>query len=126
MKKLLQELRAGIGYSSRPLTELLLEQDGSPFCREAAKQKSFSEDPVRALELAGDALFFREKDRALFRGFAQGLGSSGTASQLEHIDLYAAMLEPHLQEARSDREKKARLYVSLGLFAGIAACLVLL
>lgn len=125
LKKLMQSFRTGISYSSRSLPELL-EQEDSRFCREAVREDMFPADPCAALEKAGEKLLSQKKDQTLYRGFVQGLGTSDTQGQLEHIELYSVMLETHLEEAREDCDKKSRLYVSLGLFAGLTLCIVML
>ena len=65
-------------------------------------------------------------DRELYLGFVQGLGASGVEGQLEHLELYAALVGPLLHRAREDRERRSRLYVALGAFGGMALCLALL
>lgn len=125
-KRLIQRLNTEIGYTARPLAQLLLREGASSrFCREAAGDPAFAADPQRALGAAGERLLERPGDRELFRAFAQGLGASGVEGQLEHLALCQGLLGPILEEAREEREKKSKLYLALGAFAGIALCLAL-
>lgn len=124
-QRLLQSLRTGISYSARPLGELI-RGDPSPFCQEAQKRPCFARDPRQALAQAGETLLARPSDRALYKSFAAGLGASDSAGQLRHLDLYAALVEQALKEAREEREKRGRLCICLGLFGGLTLCLLLL
>lgn len=125
-KRMLQALRTGVSFSARPLEELVLGDRDNPFCRLAAEEPGFSRDPGAALERAGERLLREPADLDLYRGFARGLGESGAQGQLEHLALYASLLEANLGEAREAKEKRSRLYVCLGLFGAAALCLVLL
>ena len=62
----------------------------------------------------------------MFQGFVQGLGASDTQGQLEHLALYMTLTESSLKEAREEMVQKRRLYLALGTFAGIAACILIL
>ncbi len=124
-QRLMQSFKTGISYSARPLGELI-RQDASPFCQEAVKHPDFSRDPPKALSEAGGRLLGRQADRALYQSFAAGLGASDAPGQLRHIDLYAALAEQALREAREERDKRGRLYICLGLFGGLTGCLLLL
>lgn len=121
----MQDLRSEIGYASRPLSELIDGGD-SPFCTQAVKEIGFSGNPCKALEKAGEKFFWNSGDLELFQSFVRKLGCSGLQEQLEHIELYNSLLQTRLEYAQEDREKKARLYISLGLFAGLSLCVVLM
>lgn len=124
-QRLIEALKTGISFGSRPLGDFIRE-DGSPFCREAASSPLFSQNPPHALSQAGERLFSRQGDKALYRDFAQGLGASDAAGQLRHLDLYASLVGQALEEAREERDKRSRLYICLGLFGGLTLCLLLL
>lgn len=126
LKRTVQAFRTGISYAARPLEELIVKTRDSRFCTLAASEPIFYQDPKGALERAGERLFRERADLELYRGFVRGLGDSDTQSQLEHISLYAGLLESNLAQAGEAKEKKTRLYICLGLFGGITLCLVLL
>lgn len=124
-QRLIESLKTGVSFAARPLGDLIRE-DGSPFCREAAASPLFSQNPQQALLQAGNRLLPRQGDKALYQGFAQGLGASDAAGQLRHLELYASLVGQALLEAREERGKRSRLYICLGLFGGLTLCLLLL
>lgn len=126
LKRAIQAFRTGVSYAARPLGELIAENRDSRFCRLAAEDPAFLLEPKSALERAGEKLLKEDTDMELYRRFVRGLGDSDTQSQLEHMSLYAGLLESNLAQAGEAKEKKSRLYVCLGLFGGITLCLVLL
>ena len=121
----MQFLRTEIAYSAYPLGQLLA-MGQNLFSQAAVKRPRFKEDPVAALAEAGRALLPWAKDRVMFQGFVQGLGASDTQGQLEHLALYMTLTESSLKEAREEMIQKRRLYLALGTFAGIAACILIL
>lgn len=125
LKKLLLRFKTGISFSSRSVSELILENRDSLFCNRAADEPCFPFDPCEALKLASEALLANSRDQELVRGFADGLGTSDTESQLNHVELYAGLLETNLAEARGEYAQKSKLYVALGLFSGVTICLIL-
>ncbi len=126
LKRTIQWFRAEIRYTARPLSELISENRDSAFCLLAAEETGFFRDPKGALQKAGEKLLKDPADLELYRGLIKGLGESDSQSQIEHMELYAELLEAHLKQAGEAREKKSRLYICLGLFGGITICLVLL
>ena len=124
-QRLLQNLQTSVRCWARPLGELV-EKEDSPFCRAAVERPCFSQDPRAALAQAGEELLTRTSDRALYQGFVAGLGVSDVQGQLQHMGLYAGLVEQALGEAREERGKLGRLYVCLGLFGGLTVCLLLL
>lgn len=122
---LMQGLRAEIAWSARPLQEILA-LDESCFCKEARAREDFQENPAGALARTGEALLSRRADRELLAGFAKGLGASDTQGQLSHLELYMALTKDSLAGARAEYAQKYRLYTALGLFGGLAVCVVLL
>ena len=65
-------------------------------------------------------------DKAFFREFGEGLGTSDVEGQMAHCRLCETRLEELLAAARDDKLKKSKLYLTLGICAGLAAGLVLL
>lgn len=124
-QRLLKSLQTGICCWARPLGELLVREN-SPFCRAAAALPCFAQDPRAALAQAGEGLLSCPGDRALYKGFVEGLGVSDAQGQLRHLELYANLVGQALEEARAQRDKQGRLYVCLGLFGGLTVCLLLL
>lgn len=125
LRRLTRQLATEIAYSARPLPELLVRSP-SRFCREAVKLPEFSEDPRSALGRAGEALLKDQGDREVFQNFAAGLGASGAQGQAEHLELCGELAEARLEEAREACRQKQKLYIVLGLFAGVTVSLVII
>lgn len=125
-KRLLQAFKTGIGYTARPISELIAENRDLQICAVAAQEPAALTSPKAALLGAGKLFFRNPADISLFTDFVNGLGESDTQGQLEHIALTAELLETKLTDAADDKAKKSRVYVCVGLFSGITLCLVLL
>ena len=124
-KQLLQRFRTEILYTLRPLGELIAKNQDFRLCSLAVREQCFSHSPKEALEQAGRKLFREATDAELCAGFVKGLGESDTQGQMEHLDLYADLLESHLRQAGEAREKKSRLYICFGLFCALTLCLMM-
>ncbi len=122
----IQSFRTGINYAARPLGELIAENRDSRFCRLAVREPCFPSRPKAALEEAGKKLLREPADLELYLGFVRGLGSSDVQGQMEHMELYSALLQTSIAQAGAVRESRSRLCVCLGLFGGVTLCLVLL
>ena len=123
LKALLQGFSTGIRFCSGSLSELIVEHQESPFCRQAEREPEFPEDPAAALEQAGRVLLWETGDLEWYQGMVRGLGVSDTQGQLEHLSLYQALLEPRLEQAREEARQKCRVQVALGLFPELcSAC----
>lgn len=118
LQRLMQSLETGIRSCARPLGELL-SQEASPFCQGEGAT------PQEAMLQAGSRLLRRREDLALYKGFVAGLGTTDVQGQQRHIGLYASQLAHLLEGARAEREKQGRLYISLGLFAGLTISILL-
>lgn len=125
LKALFQAFQTGIRYAAGSVAELILEREESPFCRLAERDGEFLLDPVKALGRAGECLLWDGGDLELYRGFVEGLGVSDTKGQLEHIGLYRSLLEPRLAQAREEARQKTKIFIGVGLFAGVALSLLL-
>ena len=126
LKAMLQRFQTGIRYAAESLPEMILDLQSSRFCRLAERDGEFLTDPARALERAGRTLLWDRGDLELYLNFVAGLGVTDTQGQLEHIGLYASLLEPRLLQAREEAGQKAKISVALGIFAGTALALLLL
>jgi hypothetical protein len=126
LKALLQGFQTGIRYTAGSVAELILEREGSPFCRLAERDGEFLLDPVGALSRAGECLLWDGGDLEWYRGFTAGLGVSDTQGQLEHIGLYRSLLEPRLAQAQEEAKQKTKIFIAVGLFAGVTLCLLLI
>lgn len=126
LKQLMQRFRTGIGFSSWGLAELTLQNTDMTLCKAAQFFLEKGEEPKTALSRAGESIFSRKEDAALYQGFLLGLGTSGAQEQLKHIELYTELLSANLSQAKTEVETKAKVYLALGTFGGVALCLILL
>lgn len=125
LKKLIWRFQTEISYTARELDGLIAENRDLLFCRLAAEDKNLHGNPGEALKNTGKGQFENRQDEKLFVDFVRGLGTSDTQGQLHHIALHAQLLEERLALAAQDYTKRARLFVGLGLFAGITICILL-
>lgn len=126
LKVLLQGFQTGIRYAAGSVAELILERQDSPFCRLAERDGEFLLDPVKALGRAGECLLWDSGDLELYRGFVEGLGVSDTQGQMEHIGLYRSLLEPRILQAQEEAKQKVKIFIAVGLFAGVTLSLLLI
>ncbi len=125
LKQMIGAFRVGISFSAQPVAALISQNRDSRFCRLAAESPEYLTAPKEALKKAGERLLKNKKDLALYSAFLEGLGSSDTQGQLEHLELYGNLIDANLLQAGENRDSKSKLYVCLGIFGGISLTLVL-
>lgn len=67
-----------------------------------------------------------QEDKALIVQFGTGLGSSDTDGQILHCTMYQEFFKERLKAAKDKKDKKVKLYHSLGAFGGIALALFII
>ena len=123
----LQVMTTEIRFSQTHLDEII-RRHGEKFeflkaCAEKVEQGAAFLSVWR--EEASRAAGFNAEDRRLLQDFGVGLGTTDISGQLAHCELYTDLFQVRLKEARGQKEKKAKLYLLLGIFGGIAAALLL-
>lgn len=68
---------------------------------------------------------FNANDMKLLLSFGEGFGASDTDGQIAHLELYSQLFNTCLKSARDDRNRKSKLYLMLGVFAGLSSALLL-
>jgi stage III sporulation protein AB len=68
---------------------------------------------------------FAANDIKLLLSFGEGFGASDTDGQIAHLELYSELFDTNLKSAREDRNRKSKLYLMLGIFAGLSSALLL-
>ena len=126
LKKLMMRFKSEISFSSRTVGELVKINGNYCFCKTAVLNPCFSDNPIEALKSGIADIFNEHKDIAIFNDFVAGLGISDTIGQIEHIELYSELLDVNINEAHEEYEKKSKLFIMLGLFAGISLCVILI
>ncbi len=127
--RFLQAAETEIRFSGEPIGRIL-EKHGDSFaflkeCRMYMEEgEPFEAAWERSMKKAA-ASGFSGEDVLRLREFGSGWGVTDTQGQIAHCRLTKELLEALLQEARRDKETKARLYQMLGIFGGIAAAVLL-
>ena len=128
--RFLSSAKTEIRYSAMPVAGIVEKHGGElSFLSACAERCADGEDWPAAWsaavnEKAGIEGFF-SKDLELLRGFGADFGASDTEGQLSHCSLYADLTAAALEGAKEDRNRKSKLYQMLGIFAGMAAALLL-
>lgn len=109
------ELRQGGGERLSFLEHIAGEPQGGPF--PDAWKRALGEWKNPALE---------KEDRLLLETIGETLGSSDVEGQLASIALQKETCARLLEQAAHDRERKGKLYRSLGVLAGVFVSILLL
>ena len=139
LERLIGYMSMQIKYTAAPIQEILEqaakggEFQSLPFLAEASILIQCGQRPDEALEEAvkeasrqGEDWGFNEGDRELLFQFGRGLGKSDVDGQLAHCEAYRRLVEDRLQAAKGEATAKGKLYITLGVSAGLAVALLLL
>lgn len=66
------------------------------------------------------------EDKKLLSEFFSFLGMGDTSSQISRCEIYTELLNKRLEEAEIQEKEKAKLYTSLGVFAGLFVVILLI
>lgn len=125
-QKMLLRFKTEISFSARNMSELIGVCQEYSFCRLAATKPEFLMNPTLAMKKAGEEILSFSKDQSLYCDFTAELGVSHTEGQLEHIELYAGLVNANLQEAKTEVQQKSRLYMALGGFGAVTICMLVI
>ena len=67
-----------------------------------------------------------QEDYRILSDFADELGAGDLPSQLDRLSLYKSLLSERFEDAKKDRENKAKLYRTLPFSAGLTLVILLL
>lgn len=135
LRQALASLSRELSFSLRPLGELMERAAGESrgsaaelfsACRENFRQsgsESWAESWNTALE--GSSLPLKEADKRILREAGQVLGRYDGEDQRRALTALLARLEEQTQEARGEERRLFRVYLALGVTAGLF-CLILL
>ncbi len=128
--RFLSAAQTEIRFAALPVEQIVQRHGGEmDFLRMCAANCSQSEPFAAAWEQSvkagtkGRGLL--AADIELLRGFGQSFGASDVDGQLSHCALYSELIGSNLKNAREEKNRKSRLYQTLGVFSGMAAALVL-
>lgn len=119
-----------IRYSAMPVEKILRKHgSGLDFLAQCAQACSGGMDCSaqwrRAVDEKARSEGFAKGDMDLLRGFGEGFGTTDTDGQISHFRLYADLTASRLENAKEERGRKSKLYLMLGIFAGVTAALLL-
>ena len=65
-------------------------------------------------------------DRAALLDFGNGLGATDLEGQLNHVRLHRELLSDRLRVAEENAEARGKVYITLGICAGVGLCMLLI
>ena len=128
-RRSLARLNRELTFALRPLPDLLADLravgpagDFFAACREGLEE-SWAEAWQTALEETH--LPLQEEDRQILREAGEVLGRYDGGSQGQALEGLTARLEENLAQARGDEDRLFRVYLALGITAGLFGCILL-
>ncbi|MBR3752516.1 MAG: stage III sporulation protein AB [Ruminiclostridium sp.] len=128
-RRCLARLNREMTFALRPLPDLLADLravgpagDFFAACRERLEE-SWAEAWQTALEESH--LPLKEEDRQILRETGEILGRYDGESQRQALEGLTARLEENLAQARADENRLFRVYLALGITAGLFGCILL-
>lgn len=126
----LSAAKTEIRYSAVPVMQILQKHGGKLFClrecvRRCANGDGFEKSWERSIGCCAKCDGFTACDRELLLSFGEEFGASDTEGQISHLELFIGLFRTNLESAREERDRKSKLYLMLGIFAGLAAALLL-
>ena len=85
----------------------------------------FSAAWKRGVQEGTAGLGLKKEDLEVMKEFGEGLGMTDLDGQLAHCELYRHLVSSRLEEAQKEKGAKSKLYLMLGVSAGLAAALLL-
>ncbi|MCI9106326.1 MAG: sporulation protein [Lachnospiraceae bacterium] len=98
------------------VSERMEDQQGEPFCQ-------IWKEEVEKMNVEGT---LTKEDRQSLAGLGEHLGFMDCEMQERNLLLYLEQLDLVIEELRSHRQERCRLYTSLGVMAGIFLAVLLL
>ncbi|MBR2491738.1 MAG: stage III sporulation protein AB [Ruminiclostridium sp.] len=128
-RRCLARLTRELTFSLRPLPDLVADLvargpagDFFTACREST-QETWTDRWQTGLEETN--LPLKEEDRQILRETGEVLGRYDGESQSQALEGLLARLEENLDQARADQDRLFRVYLALGVTAGLFGCLLL-
>lgn len=133
MLSLISNISTQIRYSSDALSVLLSRQENE-LTKSLTENciihiengESFADGFCNEVDNLPASYGLKADDKELLKEFGRGLGVTDVEGQLAHCGLYKEIFTRRLNEVKEDRDKKVKLYRSLGIFAGISLALLII
>lgn len=134
IENMLIYIKNSISYMARPVGEIFYEM-GSNYefqkldfitktNEELQNGKTFSSAFSKAVNET--QLELNDGEKEMLISFGEQVGNSDVEGELGKIEFFKEQVKTAREEAREKRDKTAKLYTSLGTFAGLALVLILL
>lgn len=126
----LSRLQSEIAYAATPLIQAVqglgaIEPFWSAFADALLKGESTPQSWLRA-EKAIPIALLGEKVPLELRKFAQRLGKSTRAEEMQNFARVQELLKIEIESARSELQKKGKMYKGIGVLSGLALVIVLI
>ena len=126
----LSAAKTEIRYSAVPVMQVVeRHEEDLRFMRECVRQcengSGFNTAWKDAVLTCAKSDGFAAQDAELLLSFGEEFGASDTDGQISHMELYSELFGTSLKSAREERTRKSKLYLMLGVFAGLTSALLL-
>lgn len=129
--QLIEEISVHIRYKMLPVEQLIVEISGGKinfinnvsYVLEKYKNNNWRHAWETA---ANEATELNGEDRGLLISVGKQLGNSDLSGQLAMLELNKTLFTVRLSEAAAENSKKAKMYRSVGLLAGIGAATMII
>ncbi|MER2080865.1 MAG: stage III sporulation protein AB [Ruminococcus sp.] len=108
------------------LVRLCAEQAELPFLSVEKTGEDFTVVWERALKAIPKTFALSESDHFLLRELGSQLGATDLEGQLRHLEVLETQAAARLSESEERIQSKAKLYKTMGFFAGASAAIVLM
>lgn len=89
-------------------------------------EKSFAKAWQEAVESSADTYGLRKSEKDLISKFGVGLGSTDVRGQISLYEMNQKLIVAALEVAKEEKEKRSKLYLMLGVSAGVSIAIILL
>lgn len=98
-----------------------------PLCMEKCKNATpFPEAWSQSLAQTGSACLLSAQSIERLDAFGRGIGTTDLEGQLSACVMYEKQFAAELEKSRAAYEKNSRLYLPLGMFAGLVAVIIII
>lgn len=128
-------IKTEIRYTQRVLSEIInsyndTKSEISGFLSQVQKnlklEKSFAKAWQEAVESSADTYGLRKSEKDLVSKFGGGLGATDVRGQISLCEMYQKLIGTAIEVAKEEKEKRSKLYLMLGVSAGISIAIILL
>ena len=131
--KFISYISTEMRYSSSPIPELFKKYNNSLMISQILNNcldgmndgNNMTSSWENAIDNLNGDYGLKLEDINIIKGFGSNLGATDLDGQICHLKLNNDLAITYLENAREEKKRKEKLYIMLGVFAGIAAALLL-